>query len=135
MAEAVTRLAARLAWGSPAIRAMPRVPATAGEPMRLLLAPILVIGLAACNQMATAPVTAPAALPEPAPGPAGPGCTAQIARFKEILAYDLSVGRVARSVYEKASGPIAQGESACAAGRSGEAMGILARTKRASGYG
>jgi hypothetical protein len=102
--------------------------------MRRLLAPLLVIGLAACNQMATAPVTAPA-LPEPAPGPAGPGCTAQIARFKEILTYDLSVGRVARSVYEKASGPIAQAENACAAGRSGEAMGILARTKRASGYG
>jgi hypothetical protein len=102
--------------------------------MRILLAPLLALGLAACYQMSTAPVARPVT-PEPAGGPAGPGCAAQIARFKEILAYDLSVGRVHRSVYDKATGPVAQAESACAAGRSAEAMAILGRTKRASGYG
>lgn len=102
--------------------------------MRLLIAPLLALGLAACNQMATMPIVKPI-VPEPPSGAAGPGCAAQIARFKEILVYDLSVGRVHRTVYDQAIGPVGQAESACAAGRSGEAMGILARTKRASGYG
>lgn len=102
--------------------------------MRLVLASCFALGLAACNQMATLPVAVPT-VREPASGPAGPGCAAQIARFKEILAYDLSVGRVAKSVYDNASGPLAQAESTCASGRSGEAIAILTRTKRASGYG
>lgn len=102
--------------------------------MRTLIAPLLAVGLAACNQMATMPVVKPV-VAEPASGPAGPGCAAQIARFKEILAYDLSVGRVHKTVYDQASGPVAQAEGACAAGRSGEAMAILTRAKRASGYG
>lgn len=102
--------------------------------MRVVLASCLALGLAACNQMATLPVAMPI-VREPVSGPAGPSCAAQIARFKEILAYDLSVGRVAKSVYDTASGPLAQAESTCAAGRSGEAMAILTRTKRASGYG
>ena len=102
--------------------------------MRPILAPLLALGLAACNQMATTPLARPIAA-EPAAGPAGPGCSAQIARFKEILAYDLSVGRVHKSVYDKAAPSLSQADSACASGRSGEAMGILARAKRASGYG
>lgn len=102
--------------------------------MRLLIAPLLILGLAGCNQMATAPIAKPV-VAEPASGAAGPGCEAQIARFKEIMTYDLGVGRVAKSVYDMASAPLAQAESACAAGRSGEAMAILTRTKRASGYG
>lgn len=102
--------------------------------MRILFASLLAVGLGACNQMATMPMGTPVA-PEPASGAAGPGCAAQISRFKEILAYDLGVGRVAKSVYDSASAPISQAESACAAGRSGEAMAILTRTKRASGYG
>lgn len=102
--------------------------------MRLLIAPLLVLGLVSCNQMGTAPIVKPV-VAEPLPGPTGPGCAAQIARFKEILAYDLSVGRVHKTVYDNASPPIAQAEGACAAGRSGEAMTILTRAKRASGYG
>lgn len=102
--------------------------------MRLLIASTLALGLAACNQMATAPLARPV-VPEPASGPAAPGCGPQIARFKEILAYDLSVGRVAKAVYDNASGPLSQAEGACASGRSSEAMAILTRTKRASGYG
>ncbi|HMO28888.1 hypothetical protein [Enterovirga sp.] len=102
--------------------------------MRILIAPFLALGLAACNQMATMPVVRPV-VAEPSYGPVGPGCAAQIARFREILDYDLSVGRVHRTVYDKAIGPVGQAESACAAGRSSEAMTILARTKRASGYG
>ena len=111
-----------------------RATSIAGHTMRILLAPLFALGLAACNQMSTIPVVKP--LPtEPPRAAAGPGCEAQIAWFKEILTYDRGVGRVAQSVYDKAIGPLGQAESACAAGRSGEAMGILTRTKRASGYG
>lgn len=102
--------------------------------MRPLIAPALVLGLAACNQMATMPLVKPVAA-EPGSGPAGQGCAAQIAYFKEIIDYDLRVGRVHKTVHETASGPIAQAEAACAAGRSAEALTILTRTKRASGYG
>lgn len=102
--------------------------------MRAILASCVALVLVACNQMATTPIAKPN-VPEPMSGATGPGCASQITRFKDILAYDLSVGRVHKSVYENASGPLAQAESTCAAGRSGEAMAILTRTKRASGYG
>ena len=101
--------------------------------MRFVFASLLTVGLAGCTQTASGP-TRQAALPEPSYAPAGPGCAAQIAHFREIIAYDRSTNRIAQGPFDSASASLAPAESACAAGRSGEAMAILRRTKSSVGY-
>lgn len=101
------------------------------------LAPALLAGLAlaACNPTASTPPAATAAAAPPPSAAPGGGCAAEIARFKSILDYDLSIGRVAQSVHGRATADLRQAEEACRAGRAVQARSILVTTKRNYGYG
>lgn len=91
--------------------------------------------LAGCNQTASAP---PAAAGLTVPGasgmPGGTGCSGEIARFKAVLKNDVDTGNVGQSVYSRATSDLARGDAACAAGRQGEALSVLASTKSRYGY-
>jgi len=103
-----------------------------------LAAPLLALGLAACNQTASAP-TAPTGA---APGvtaasfqlPSGAGCSGEAARFRAVMDNDLATGHVARSVHARVVGEIDSAASACAAGREAEAVRALEATKARYGY-
>jgi hypothetical protein len=95
--------------------------------------------LAACNtpsQEASAP---------PAPGsvavtpsnfqlPEGGDCTGDIARYRAIQENDLSMGHVAKSVYNQIKGEIAAAETACKAGHEAQARAMIVSSKKRHGY-
>ncbi len=100
---------------------------------------LLFLALAACNQTAATP---PAAPPGAAPGaspsavrmPEGAGCAGDIAQFRAVLKNDVDTGNVGQSVYTRAIADLGRAESACAAGRDGEARALVASTKSRYGY-
>lgn len=104
--------------------------------LRLLALPAL-LSLAACNQTA-----APATPASPGSGvtaasfqlPAGAGCSGEVARFRAVMDNDLATGHVARAVHGRVVAEIDRAASACAAGRDGEAQGLIAATKARYGY-
>jgi hypothetical protein len=51
-----------------------------------------------------------------------------------VLKSDVDTGNVGQSVYNRANADLAQAESACAAGREGEARSRVASTKSRFGY-
>ena len=99
----------------------------------------LLLFLPACTQTASAP-------PAPAPGtvagvtpntfrmPEGAGCTGDVAQFKAVLRNDLDTGHVGQAVYDRATAALGPAESACAAGRDGEARALVASIKSRVGY-
>jgi hypothetical protein len=94
------------------------------------LAVVLSLGLAACTQTASTP-SAPSPL---AAAGATSGCAGEIAQFRAVLKSDVDTGNVGQSVYNRANADLAQAESACAAGREGEARSRVASTKSRFGY-
>jgi hypothetical protein len=103
------------------------------------LAPFALVALAlsGCN--------APNASPPPSPGsvavtppdfhlPEGGNCSAEIARYRAIQDNDLSMGHVAKSVYAQIKREIGAAETACAAGRDGEAKAMIVASKRRHCY-
>jgi hypothetical protein len=104
---------------------------------RLLAAlPLIALSLAACTQTASAPP--PGAVPGVTPTtfrmPDGSGCAGELARFRAVLKNDVQTGNVGEGVFNRASGDLGRGDAACAAGREGEALSILASTKSRYGY-
>ena len=113
-----------------------------------LIAPALVLVLAACNS--AGPPLQPAASSAPAssayanlpagvspPGfrlPEGTGCAGSVARYDALMDNDLNSGHVSQSVYTKIKGEIAQASSACQAGRDGEAVGLIRASRSRHGY-
>jgi hypothetical protein len=94
--------------------------------------------LAACNP-------APQASPPPAPGsvavtppdfhlPEGGDCSAEIARYRAIQNNDLSMGHVARSVYNQIKREIDAAESVCSAGHDAQAKSMIAASEKRHGY-
>ena len=88
---------------------------------------------------------APQALNPPAPGsvavtppgfrlPEGSDCSAKIARYRAIQDNDLSMGRVALSVYNQIKGETDAAQSVCAAGRDAEAKAMIAASEKRHGY-
>ena len=109
--------------------------------MKLLTAAALAaLLLAGCN------TTQPAAsAPPPAPGsaavtpsnfvmPSGSGCAGDIARYRAIQDNDLSMGHVARSVYNQIKSEIDAAEKVCAAGNDREASAMIAASRQRHGY-
>jgi hypothetical protein len=97
------------------------------------------LALAACNQTAaTPPAPPPGAVPGVTPNtfrmPEGSGCAGDIAQFKAVLKNDVDTGNVGQSVYNRATADLGRAESACAAGRDGEARSLVASTKSRFGY-
>ncbi|NNM71772.1 hypothetical protein [Enterovirga aerilata] len=105
----------------------------------IIAAALACLALAACNQTAATPPSPP---PGAAPGvtpstfrmPEGAGCAAEIAQFKAVLKNDADTGNVGQSVYSRATADLGRAESACAAGRDGEARSLVASTKTRYGY-
>jgi hypothetical protein len=104
-------------------------------------APLILAGfaIAACN------APAPQASAPPTPGsiavtppnfslPEGGSCSAVIARYRAVQDNDLSMGHVAKSVYDQIRREIAAAEAACSAGRDAEAKSMVAASERRHGY-
>jgi curli biogenesis system outer membrane secretion channel CsgG len=95
---------------------------------------LLGIALAACNQTAATPPAPPPAAVAGLPSSSASGCSGDIAQFKAVLKNDVDTGNVGQSVYNRANADLGRAESACAAGRDGEARSLVASTKSRFGY-
>ena len=104
---------------------------------RLWLMGFVALPLAACNQTASGPASAPSSAsvtPSSFRLPEGSGCQGEIARYRAVMSNDLAMGHVNQSVYNRVNGEIGKAEAACAAGRDGEAQRMLHATKARHGY-
>ncbi len=85
--------------------------------------------VAAPQQRAVSPLTPPGfKLPE------GAGCSGAIARYRAVIANDRDTGNVNDKVYQQIESEISGASTACAAGRDGEAMSLVAASKSRHGY-
>ena len=66
--------------------------------------------------------------------PEGAGCSGAIARYRAVVANDHDTGNVNDSVYKQIEGEISGASAACAAGKDGEAMSLIAASKSRHGY-
>ncbi|MXQ10102.1 hypothetical protein [Microvirga makkahensis] len=96
----------------------------------LWLTGLVTLPLAACNQTATGPASAPASFRMPE----GSGCQGEIARYRAVMSNDLAMGHVNQSVYNRVDREIGQAETTCAAGRDAEAQRMIRATKARYGY-
>jgi len=103
------------------------------------LAALAAFALAACNAAAppAASAPAPASIKVTPPGfqlPQGGSCSGEIARYRAIQDNDLAMGHVAQSVYDEIKREIAAADSACSAGRDGEARAMVMASRGRHGY-
>lgn len=104
-------------------------------PMRLSLVALAVAALGACQQRATPAVTEPApVVPAPLALPTGSGCGPEIARTRAIVASDVATGNLNAPVGERFDADLARAAAECTAGKSGEALHLLAAAKSRYGY-
>jgi hypothetical protein len=107
------------------------------------LAPVVFAGFAFCLAGCNAP--APQASAPPVAGsvavtppgfqlPEGGNCAAEIARYRAIMDNDLSMGHVAKSVYNQISREIAAAEATCTAGHDSQAKAMIVASKKRHGY-
>lgn len=92
-------------------------------------APQAVATNAAPQQRAVSPIT-----PQGFKLPEGSGCSGAITRYRAVIANDHATGNVGDSVYKQIEGEISGASAACAAGRDGEAMSLIAASKSRHGY-
>ena len=106
----------------------------------LLLTVLAALALAACDASAPAPQ---AAAPAPAVAdvtpdnfkmPSGEGCAGDIARYRAVMSNDLSMGHVAKSVYNQVEKEIAEADSQCAAGHEALARATIVASRKRHGY-
>lgn len=92
--------------------------------------------LGACKPTASAPpAVAVAAAPVVAtPLPQGTGCGPSIARTQAVVDSDVATGNLNAPVGKRFSADLANASAACAAGRDGEALHLLAAAKSRYGY-
>ena len=96
------------------------------------------LALAACQSKPAVPPPAAAlgpvaALPAGAL-PAGTGCGPAIARTQAIVDSDVATGNLNAPVGKRFSADLANASAACAAGRDGEALHLLAAARSRYGY-
>ncbi|WP_407658518.1 hypothetical protein [Methylobacterium planeticum] len=98
------------------------------------LLPAVLLG--ACQPKAGAPPVAIAAATPPAitPLPQGAGCGPAIARTQAVVDSDVATGNLNQPVGARFGADLARAASACAAGREGEALHLLAAAKSRYGY-
>lgn len=104
-----------------------------------LSAALLALAVAGCTQMASAPsAPPPGMIPGVTPNtfrmPIGSGCAGEIAQFRAVMKNDVDTGNVGDAVYTRAMADTDRADSACSAGRDGEARTSLASTKSRYGY-
>lgn len=104
---------------------------------------LALLALASCNSspqpqaVATAPAPQRAVSPITPQGfklPEGSGCSGAISRYRAVIANDRDTGNVNEKVYQQIESEIAGASAACAAGRDGEAMSLVAASKSRHGY-
>lgn len=104
---------------------------------------LALLALASCNStpapqaVATAPQQQRVTSPLTPPGfklPEGAGCSGAIARYRAVIANDRDTGNVNDKVYQQIEGEISGASAACAAGKDGEAMRMIAASKSRHGY-
>ncbi len=103
----------------------------------LWLTALVALPLAACNQTASGPASAPASTSVTPSGfrmPEGSGCKGEVDRYRAVMSNDLAMGHVNQSVYNRVDREIAQAEAACAGGRDAEAVRMINATKARHGY-
>ncbi|HTV33241.1 MAG TPA: hypothetical protein VME69_09085 [Methylocella sp.] len=66
--------------------------------------------------------------------PDGAPCTDALTHYQTILDSDVSTGNVNRSVYDQIEVELVPAASACAAGKSSEALNMIRKTKEKHGY-
>lgn len=104
---------------------------------RAVLIAALGCTLSACQSSAPPPpvATVPAApAAAVAPLPTGTGCGPSVARTQAIVATDVKTGDLSAPVGARFGADLSKAEAACAAGREGEAMNLLAAAKARYGY-
>jgi hypothetical protein len=96
--------------------------------------------LCACNQSAQ-PYEAPvAAAPSTRAAPAWPelpaaaACTDKLNSYQKVLTADVTTGNLNEKVYNEIEADLSRAANACAAGKDGEALGIIHATKEKHGY-
>ncbi len=98
------------------------------------------VSLGGCNQTAGAPPPVAAA---PAPGTGAPAwpplpenaaCTESLNSYQKVLTADVTTGNLAHSVYDQIEVDLMRAANACAAGKDGEAAGIIRATRIKHGY-
>lgn len=110
------------------------------QAFRLTLVLLAAAGLAACQSRASAPPVAAAAAPVAAPMaapvalPPGNGCGPAIARTQAVVSADVVSGDLNKPVGERFGADLDRAAAACAAGREGEALHLLAAAKGRYGY-
>jgi hypothetical protein len=103
--------------------------------LRLSLAILAVAALGACQQRATPAVTEPSPIvPAPLALPTGSGCGPEIARTRAIVDSDVATGNLNKPVGDRFGADLAHAAAECAAGKSGEALHLLAAAKSRYGY-
>lgn len=102
-------------------------------PLSLSLAVLAAASLGACQQKAAGSAVV-AAAPAPLVLPTGGGCGPEIARTQAIVDSDVATGNLNRPVGDRFSADLARAASECAAGKPGEALGLLAAAKSRYGY-
>ena len=106
----------------------------------LLLTAFAALLLAACDTTTPAPqaaAPAPAAndvTPDSFKMPAGEGCAGDVARYRAIMDNDLSMGHVAKSVYNQIEKDIGEADSQCAAGHEAQARATIVASRKRHGY-
>ena len=112
--------------------------------LQLLACAAALLALASYNStpspqtVATGPAPQPRAVSAVTPQgfrlPEGAGCSGAIARYRAVIANDHDTGNVNDTVYRQIEGEISSASAACAAGKDGEAMNLVAASKSRHGY-
>jgi hypothetical protein len=111
--------------------------------MRRILLSITIIGAAAalCGCYQGQPYSAPiAAAPSGIATPVWPdlppaaACTDKLNTYQKVLTGDVTTGNLNQKVYDEIEADLSRAATACAAGKDGEALGIIHATKEKHGY-
>jgi hypothetical protein len=106
---------------------------------RLVIA-FAALALAACSETGPSPQAAPPApattdvTPDTFRMPSGEGCAGDIARYRAIMDNDLSMGHVAKSVYDQIEKEITEADAQCAAGHEAQARATIVASRKRHGY-
>ena len=96
---------------------------------------------ALCGCYQSQPYSAPvAAAPSGIAAPVWPdlppaaACTDKLNSYQKVLTSDVTTGNLNQKVYNEIEADLSRAASACAAGKDGEALGIIHATKEKHGY-
>jgi hypothetical protein len=107
------------------------------RPCLVLLSAALAAVLGACQSGKPAvrePMVGVGGPPAPLALPAGTGCGPEIARTRAIVASDVATENLNKTVGDRFDADLARAAAECAAGKSGEALHLLAAAKGRYGY-